>query len=60
MYHHSWTGEADLNGRDDPGCRIIRTGTEQSCRLDMRREPGCLQGKIGSFESNYGKLGRQS
>ena len=46
MYLHSWAGEADLDGRDDRRCRILRIDAERSCRLDVRREPGCLQGTI--------------
>lgn len=49
MYLPSWAGEADLDGRDDCGCRILRIDAEQSCRLDVRREPGCLQGTVSNW-----------
>ena len=33
-----------VHGRDDRGSRILRIEAEQSHRLDVTREPGCLQG----------------
>ena len=39
---------------------MLRIEAEQSHRLDVMRELGCLQGTIGIFGSNYGKLGQQS